>query len=75
MRPNRKLNLLLGCVLALMVSLGTAFMLGYNDSLLRASSDFERQLPIPLIAAIPEGHWPPELLLEENPDADGGADR
>ncbi|MGH7493008.1 MAG: GumC family protein [bacterium] len=74
-RPNRKLNLLLGCVLALMVSLGTAFMLGYNDSLLRASNDFERQLPIALIATIPEGHWPPELLLEENTDADGGAGR
>lgn len=70
-RPNRKLNLLLGCILALLVSLGTAFMVGYNDTLIRASSDFERQLPIPLITAIPEGHWPPELLLEENFDADG----
>ena len=74
-RPNRKLNLLLGAVLALLTSLGTAFMLGYNDSLLRASTDFERQFPIPLITAIPEGHWPPELLLQENFDADGAAGR
>jgi len=74
-RPNRKLNLLLGSVLALLVSLGTAFMLGYNDSLLRAGNDFERQLQIPLIATIPEGHWPPELLLEESFDADGATGR
>lgn len=74
-RPNRKLNLLLGCILALLVSLGTAFMLGYNDSLIRASNDFERQLPMPLITAIPEGHWPPELLLEENFDTDSAAGR
>ena len=70
-RPNRKLNLLQASILAVIVSLGTAFMLGYNDSLIRASNDFDRQLTLPLITAIPEGHWPPELLLEENFGADG----
>ncbi len=65
-RPNRKLNLALGLVLAMFVSLGTVLGLGFFDKLIRSSNDLERQLHLPLIVAIPEGQWPPELLLEES---------
>ncbi|NUO79759.1 hypothetical protein HUU05_06760 [candidate division KSB1 bacterium] len=70
-RPNRKLNLALGLVLALLVSLGTTLGLGFFDKQIRSSNDLERQLHLPFIVAIPEGQWPPELLLEESLANDG----
>lgn len=74
-RPNRKLNLALGLVLAMFVSLGSALGLGFFDKLIRSSNDLERQLHLPLIVAIPEGQWPPELLLEEAYTNDGTVKR
>jgi uncharacterized protein involved in exopolysaccharide biosynthesis len=67
-RPNRKLNLAMGFLLALFVSAGTAFGVSYFDGLIHTSNDIERQLDVPLIVAIPEGQWPPNLLLEESYD-------
>lgn len=72
-RPNRKLNLALGMVLALFMSLGTALGLGFLDKQIRTSNDLERQLQLPIIVSIPEGQWPPELLLEESFTNDGVA--
>lgn len=72
-RPNRKLNLALGLVLALFVSMGAALGLGFADKQIRTSADLERQLQAPVIVAIPEGQWPPELLLEETYATDGVA--
>jgi capsular polysaccharide biosynthesis protein len=63
-RPNRKLNLAMGFLLALFVSVGTAFGLSYFDNSIRTGSDIERQLNIPVIVAIPEGEWMPRLLEE-----------
>ncbi|MGH7449793.1 MAG: GumC family protein, partial [bacterium] len=60
-RPNRKLNLAMGGVLALLVSFGLTFALGYFDNSIRTSRDIERQLNIPVIVTIPEGHWRPKL--------------
>ena len=72
-RPNRKLNLALGLVLAMFVSLGTALGLGFADKQIRSSNDLERQLQVPVIVSIPEGQWPPELLLEESFANDGNS--
>jgi uncharacterized protein involved in exopolysaccharide biosynthesis len=54
-RPNRKLNLAMGGVLALLVSCGLAFGMSYFDSSIRTSRDIERQLNVPVIVTIPEG--------------------
>ncbi|MDZ7267812.1 MAG: hypothetical protein ONB48_15675 [candidate division KSB1 bacterium] len=67
-RPNRKVNLALGLVLALVVSLGTALTAGYFDSLIRNRNDLERQLNVPVLVTIPEGDWPVNLLTEEGYD-------
>ncbi len=72
-RPNRKLNLALGLVLALFVGFGTSLGLGFFDKQIRSSNDLERQLRVPVIVSIPEGQWPPELLLEESFTTDGVA--
>ncbi len=60
-RPNRKLNLVMGGILALLVSFGLTFGLSYFDNSIRTSRDIERQLNIPVIVTIPEGHWRPKL--------------
>jgi uncharacterized protein involved in exopolysaccharide biosynthesis len=60
-RPNRKLNLAMGGILALLVSFGLTFGLGYFDNSIRTSRDIERQLNVPVIVTIPEGHWRPKL--------------
>jgi uncharacterized protein involved in exopolysaccharide biosynthesis len=60
-RPNRKLNLAMGGILALLVSFGLTFGLSYFDNAIRTSRDIERQLNIPVIVTIPEGHWRPKL--------------
>jgi uncharacterized protein involved in exopolysaccharide biosynthesis len=72
-RPNRKLNLALGLVLALFVGFGASLGLGFLDKQIRSSKDLERQLHVPVIVSIPEGQWPPELLLEESFTSDGVA--
>jgi uncharacterized protein involved in exopolysaccharide biosynthesis len=64
-RPNRKLYITMGFFLASLVSLGTAFGLSFFDGMIHTGSDLERQLNVPLIVTIPEGQWPPELLLED----------
>jgi uncharacterized protein involved in exopolysaccharide biosynthesis len=61
-RPNRKVNLAMGGILALLVSFGLTFGLGYFDNSIRTSRDIERQLNIPVIVTIPEGHWRPKLI-------------
>lgn len=65
-RPNRKLNLALGFVLALLVSVGTVFAIGYFDPAVQFSSDIERRLSVPVIATIPAMQRRPKLLLERN---------
>jgi uncharacterized protein involved in exopolysaccharide biosynthesis len=60
--PNRKLNIIVGFFLALFVSLGTAFGLGFMDNVVHSSADVARQLDIPVIVSIPDGEWPPNLL-------------
>jgi len=60
--PNRKLNIAVGFFLALFVSLGTAFGLGFLDNVVHSSADVARQLDVPVIVSIPDGEWPPNLL-------------
>lgn len=62
--PNRKLNIAVGFFLALFVSMGTAFGLGFFDSVVHSSGDIARQLEVPVIMSIPDGEWPPNLLAE-----------
>jgi capsular polysaccharide biosynthesis protein len=51
-----------GFFLALFVSLGTAFGLGFMDNVVHSSADVARQLDVPVIVSIPDGEWPPNLL-------------
>jgi uncharacterized protein involved in exopolysaccharide biosynthesis len=67
-RPNRKLNIAMGFVLALFVSLGTCLGLGFFDVVIHSRSDIERQVNVPVIVSIPDGQWPldvrPASMLE-----------
>jgi uncharacterized protein involved in exopolysaccharide biosynthesis len=63
-RPNRKLNIVLGFFLALFVGLGTAWGVSFFDDVVHTSGDVERQVNVPVIVSIPEGQWPPNLLPE-----------
>ena len=56
MPRNRKLSLVIGFLLALLVSIGVAFGLSYFDNLVRTGSEIERRLNIPVILVVPEGH-------------------
>lgn len=62
--PNRKLNIVVGFFLALFVSVGITFGLGFLDGVVHTSGDVARQLDIPVIVSIPDGEWPPNLLPE-----------
>jgi uncharacterized protein involved in exopolysaccharide biosynthesis len=65
-RPNRKLNLAMGGFLALFVSFGLILGLSHFDRSIRTSRDIERQLNVPVIVTIPEGHWRPKLVDEQS---------
>jgi uncharacterized protein involved in exopolysaccharide biosynthesis len=61
-RPNRKLNLIMGFMLALMVALGTPIALAYFDNRIRTDSDIERKLDIPVIGSFSDEQWLADLL-------------
>ncbi|MFQ5627685.1 MAG: GumC family protein [bacterium] len=65
-RPNKKLNLILGFLLAIMVAVGMPFGLAYFDNRIRTDSDIERKLDIPVIGSFSNEEWL-SGLLEKGP--------
>ncbi|MGL5821831.1 MAG: YveK family protein [Sarcina sp.] len=51
--PNKVLNIVIGFVLGLMISIGFSFLLEYLDNTVRTKSDLEDLLGVPVIGAIP----------------------
>jgi len=77
-RPNRKVNLLIGLVLGLLLGIGTAFLVESLDNTLKTREDIETMPDIeffgliPAVAEIeqPEGEGPhnrPELVAQHEP--------
>ena len=53
-RPNRVLNSLLGCMVGLMMGVGTASLFEYFDHSFKNVDDVERFLGLPVLAAVPK---------------------
>ncbi|MBX4270572.1 YveK family protein [Clostridium estertheticum] len=51
--PNKKLNLVIGLFLGLMLSLGVVFLLEYMDNTIKTESDVEKYLALPVLGVIP----------------------
>ncbi|AFM43143.1 capsular polysaccharide biosynthesis protein [Desulfosporosinus acidiphilus SJ4] len=52
-KPNKKLNILIGFVVGLMAAVGLAFLLEYLDNTIKTSNDVETLLGIPVLGVIP----------------------
>lgn len=52
--PNKKMNIAIGFLLGLMVSVGIVFLLEYLDSTYKNKDQLERDLDIPVIGVIPD---------------------
>ena len=53
-KPKKKMTLILGAVLGVMLGMGGAFFLEYMDNSFRKKEDIERWLGLPMIGAIPQ---------------------
>ena len=51
--PNKKMNIAIAFLLALMVSVGLAFLLEFLDNTFKSKEQLERELDIPVIGSIP----------------------
>lgn len=61
-RPNRKMNFVLGFFLAVIVALGVPTGLSYFDNRILMDSDIENRLDIPVIGSFSDEEWLPNLL-------------
>jgi len=54
-RPNKTLNMTLGCVVGLVTGIGTASLFEYFDHSFKNVDDVERFLSLPVLGSIPKG--------------------
>lgn len=52
--PNKKLNIAIGFLLGLMVSIGLAFLLEFVDNTFKTKEQVEQILGLPVVGAIPD---------------------
>ena len=52
--PNKKLNILIGLVLGLIIGVGLSLLLEYLDNTFKSREDLEKTLGLPIIGTIPE---------------------
>lgn len=52
--PNNKLNMAIGFLLGLMISVGIAFLLEFADKTIKTESDVEMYLGLPVLGVIPK---------------------
>ena len=65
-RPRIPLNIALGVVFGLVLSLGGAFLIEYLDTSVKTMDDIERYFDLPVLAVIPKGTG---ILMDLPPDA------
>lgn len=53
-KPNKRLNLMLGAMFGLLMGVGTAFFLDYLDNTLRSPEDVEKYLHLTTLAVVPK---------------------
>jgi len=53
-KPNKKMNMVLGTVLGLMAGIGLAFLREYMDQSLRTEDDVQKYIGLPVLSVIPE---------------------
>lgn len=51
--PNKKMNIIIACLLGLMVSVGICFLLEFMDNTFKSKEQLEREIDIPVLGAIP----------------------
>jgi len=73
-KPNQKLNLLLGAIVGLFAGLGMSFFLEYLDNTIKTPDDVKRYLDLPFLAPVPsldmtetKGIACPELITLHKP--------
>lgn len=54
--PNKKLNIAIGFVIGVMVSLGIIFIIEYMDNTIKTEEDIEKYLGLPVIGIIPKNN-------------------
>lgn len=57
-KPRKKLNLVLGAIIGLMVGVGFSFLLEYMDRSLYTEEDVQKYLELPVLSVIPEAELP-----------------
>jgi len=65
-RPNKKVNILLGIAIGLIIGIGLAFFIEYLDTSVKTIDDVERALQAPVLGVIPQNVG---VLLEEGPES------
>jgi capsular polysaccharide biosynthesis protein len=53
-KPNKEMNIAIGFLLGLMLSLGLVFLLEFLDNTLKTPDDIEKHLGLPVIGTVPK---------------------
>jgi succinoglycan biosynthesis transport protein ExoP len=67
--PNKKLNISIGFMLGLILSLGLVFLIEYLNNTIKNEDDVERHLQLPTIGLIPKQNKMVNLIVEKEPKA------
>ena len=65
--PNKKLNISIGFIIGLMLSLILVFLIEYFNSTIKTEEDVQRYLKLPMIGLIPKQNKPMNLIVEKEP--------
>jgi succinoglycan biosynthesis transport protein ExoP len=65
--PKKKLNISMGFLLGLLISLGLAFLIEYMNNTINNEDDIERYLQLPLIGLIPKQNKMVNLIVDKEP--------
>jgi capsular exopolysaccharide synthesis family protein len=67
--PNKKVNIAIGFMVGVMLSLGLAFLIEYMNNTINNEDDIERYLQLPLIGSIPKQNKVVNLIVKKEPNS------
>ncbi|MGK0466738.1 MAG: succinoglycan biosynthesis transport protein ExoP, partial [Clostridium sp.] len=67
--PNKKLNISIGFMLGIILSLGLVFLIEYLNNTIKNEDDIERHLQLPTIGLIPKQNKMVSIIVEKEPKA------
>lgn len=66
-KPNKKLNIVIGFMVGLAISIILAFMIEYLDNTIKDEDDVDRYLELPMMGLIPKQNKLVNLIVEKQP--------